>query len=187
MSIRKKEWTKITMTKVILYIAVSSDGFIADKDGGVSWLDKYSSCPDDCGYPSFYKSIDALVFGKKTYEQVLTFGPWPYPGKKSYIFANKQTVPANGDVEIVDTDIPTFMKMIQSTGIKRLWLMGGAQLIDSFDKLGLIDEYILTILPDTLGAGIALPEQIFKATNLVLVDTITYPNSGIVQKYYRKV
>src|SRR5579862_7433304 len=118
--------------KVILYIAVSADGFIADKNGSVSWLEKYGdgTGTEDCGYKKFYESIDALVFGKNTYEQVLTFGPWPYPDKKSYIFADKQTHAANNDIEIVvDTDIPTFLDRMKKLGIKRLWLMGGAQLV----------------------------------------------------------
>ncbi len=53
---------------------MSADGFIADKDGGVGWLDEYATSGEDCGYEKFYKTIDALVFGKNRYEQVLTFG-----------------------------------------------------------------------------------------------------------------
>ena len=128
-----------------------------------------------------------LYSERNTYNQVLTFGPWPYPGKKSYIFTDKDVIPANDNVEIVDTDIPTFMKKIDMLDVKRLWLMGGAQLADSFDKLDLIDEYILTILPDKLESGIALPEQIFHPKKLKLVDTITYPNFfNIIQKHYRR-
>jgi dihydrofolate reductase len=171
--------------EIVLYIAVSADGFIADKAGGVSWLDKYNNITEDCGYHDFYVTIDALVFGKNTYEQVLTFGPWPYPGKISYIFGDKNTVAANEWIKVVHTDIPPFVRNCAGSGVKRLWLMGGAQLTQSFDELGLIDEYILTILPDRLGEGIALPERIFHEKNLRLENTITYPISGIVQKYYR--
>lgn len=173
------------MLKIILYIAVSMDGFIADKDGGVSWLDKYNGGPEDCGYPAFYSSIDALTFGKNTYNQVVTFGDWPYPGKKSYIFADKDTPIAHPDVELVHCDIPTFIKNIEKLGVKRLWLMGGAQLVNSFYELGLIDEYVLAIIQDHLGTGIALREEIFKAHNLTLIDSINYPISGITVKSYK--
>jgi dihydrofolate reductase len=172
------------MMEIILYIAVSQDGFIADETGGVAWLDKYNDCPEDYGYPEFYASIDALVFGRITYEQVLTFGPWPYPDKKSYILTSNPLIPVNDSVEIVSTDISTFVEKAKLLGIKRLWLMGGAQLAGAFDKLGLIDEYILTVIPEKLGKGISLPEEIFHDKSL-LVDTITYPISGIIQKYYR--
>ncbi|MGC2310120.1 MAG: hypothetical protein WA432_00670 [Candidatus Babeliaceae bacterium] len=133
------------MVKVILYMAISSDGFIADKDGGVAWLDEYASTGENYGYQEFYDSINALVFGKNTYEQVLTFGPWPYPGKKSYIFGDKH-MPAtsNKDVEFVHVDIPQFMKDIAIKGVKRLWLMEAAQnLPNHFTIMDLLMNMIL--------------------------------------------
>ncbi len=172
------------MLQVILYIAVSQDGFIADEQGGVGWLDKYSNIGEDYGYKEFYDSIDALVFGKNTYEQVLTFGPWPYPDKISYIFSDEQST-SQDNIQFVSGDIQEFLHKIGSKDIKRLWLMGGAQLTESFYKLGCIDEYILTILPDRLGSGIALPEPIFSAKNLELIKEIKYKDLNILQRYYR--
>lgn len=171
---------------IVLYIAMSQDGFIADKDGGVGWLDKYNNGQEDCGYPEFYASIDALVYGKNTYNQVLTFQPFPYPNKKNYIFGDKETVIANKDIELVDSDIPTFIKKIEAEGVKRLWLMGGAKLVESFDKLGLIDEYIIAVIPEKLGEGIALPKNIVQAHNLKLTHSVAYPISGIIINYYKK-
>lgn len=62
--------------RIILYIAVSLDGFIADKDGGVAWLDQYNTeeitkevDAAGCSFPDFYKSIDALIIGNTTYKQ----------------------------------------------------------------------------------------------------------------------
>jgi dihydrofolate reductase len=41
------------------------------------------------GYHEFYDSVHVLAIGRKTYEQILGFGNWPYPGKPSYIFNRK--------------------------------------------------------------------------------------------------
>lgn len=173
------------MLKVILYVAASLDGFIADKDGGVGWLDKYGKYGQDhCGYTDFYKSIDALVFGKNTYNQVLTFGDWPYPDKMSYIFGDKDMSIDKENVQLVQDEIPTFLQKIEKQGVERLWLMGGAQLVDSFDKIDCIDEYIIFYMPEKLGAGIMLPEKMVQATNKKLIDEYTYPESGIVRKRY---
>ncbi len=179
------------MTKVILYIAISADGFIADKDGGVAWLDEYAASSEDCGYHEFYDSIDALVYGKNTYEQVLTFVPWPYPDKKNYIFSDKDipTTDTN-NVEFVQVDIPHFMKDIAAIGIKRLWLMGGAKLAESFYKLGLIDEYIISVMPKKIGAGIPLPLAILEGRGMRLVDEIKWSSgvvAGMAQKIYKKL
>lgn len=46
------------MRKVILYIAVSLDGFIADRQGGVDWLEQASKGEENSGYDEFIqKSI----------------------------------------------------------------------------------------------------------------------------------
>lgn len=172
------------MVQVILYIAVSSDGFIADKDGGVAWLDEYATSGESYGYHEFYESIDAIAFGKNTYEQVLTFGPWPYPGKKSYIFGKELRATDNKDVAFVTVDIPQFMKDITKIGVKRLWLMGGAKLAESFYNLGYIDEYDIAIMPKALKEGIPLPRAILEGHGMKLVDEIKWP-SGVIQKKYK--
>lgn len=69
--------------KIKLYIACSLDGYIAREDGSIDWLTKYEINPEtDYGYSEFYASIGTVLMGRKTYEQVLGFGDWPYEEKK---------------------------------------------------------------------------------------------------------
>src|SRR5579885_526404 len=169
------------LPEVILYIAISSDGFIADKNGGVGWLDQFDN-PElrqeldqkGYGFEKFYETIDAIAMGKTTYEQVLTFGPWHFIGKTSYIFVDKDT-PATDkqDIEFVYTDIPQFMQDLSQKKIKRLWLMGGAKLAESFYKAGYIDEYIITIIPIKLGEGISLLPAIVSGQGIELVNEVS--------------
>jgi dihydrofolate reductase len=66
------------MTTLILYIATSLDGHIARLDGSLDWLpEPTESNGEASGYAQFYNSIEALVMGATTYEQVLEFGEWP--------------------------------------------------------------------------------------------------------------
>src|SRR5260370_319574 len=60
------------MRKIIVYIATSADGFIARKDGAVDWLDRPRTA-GDYGMGKFYKSIDTILWGRKTYDLVLRF------------------------------------------------------------------------------------------------------------------
>ena len=174
------------MVTVILYIAISLDGFIADKDGGVEWLDEYGASGEDCGYRDFYNSIDALVYGKNTYEQVLTFLPWPYPDKKAIYLAIKICPQSILIMLNLYVDIPQFMKDIEAKGVKRLWLMGGAKLAESFYKLGLIDEYEIAVMPKKLGQGIPLPVEILDGRGMKLVKEIKW-SSGVVQGMVQKI
>lgn len=61
------------MTKNVLYIAKSKDGYIADENGSVDWLPQTTeeTGGQDYGYHEFYDSVDALAIGKKTYEMSL--------------------------------------------------------------------------------------------------------------------
>ena len=59
------------MRKVILYIAVSLDGFIADRQGGVDWLEQASKGEEDSGYDEFIQKVDTVLMGYKTYVRQL--------------------------------------------------------------------------------------------------------------------
>ena len=59
--------------KIVLYLAMSVDGYIADEQGGVSWLEGDGSKPDTSGsYPAFYETVEAIVMGWTTYHQIVT-------------------------------------------------------------------------------------------------------------------
>ena len=59
-----------------VYIAMSLDGFIARRDGSIDWLSIVERAGEDYGYKHFHDSIDTIVVGRNTYEQVLGFGAW---------------------------------------------------------------------------------------------------------------
>ncbi|MBS0634240.1 MAG: dihydrofolate reductase, partial [Verrucomicrobia bacterium] len=62
---------------VVLYIATSQDGFIADANGNLDWLPQTveQTAGQDYGYKEFYDSVETLAIGRATYEQILGFGP----------------------------------------------------------------------------------------------------------------
>lgn len=101
--------------KIILYIASSLDGFIAGRNGDISWLDPYQVEGEDYGYSEFLKTIDIIVMGSKTYEQVLSFGGWPYEGFKTYVMTKRQLKHVDkAKVEFCSGDLDSFVP-----GIKR--------------------------------------------------------------------
>ena len=64
-----------------VYIATSLDGFIARRDGSIDWLNEASAIVpegEDCGFQEFMDTVDTLIMGRKTFEQVLSFGEWSY-------------------------------------------------------------------------------------------------------------
>lgn len=176
------------MTKIVLYIATSKDGFIADEKGGVDWLPQTEEQTggQDYGYHAFYDSVDALAIGRKTYEQILGFGVWPYAGKPSYIFSRSPLESSNKDVVFAGDAIAACIKQLEETGVKKLWLVGGSELIEAFYKLGRIDEFILTIFPNVLKKGIPLKtvDDALEKGELECTQSIDY-GSGVIQKHWR--
>jgi dihydrofolate reductase len=172
------------MTEYILQVATSIDGYIARLDGSIDWLPVPEESGEDYGYTKFFNSIEALVMGSTTYEQVLGFGDWPYPDKFSYILTSRDLSTTRTDVYFVKGGVEEVVEDVKKKGYKRVWLVGGGKVVASFMKRGLVSEYIIGVIPIILGSGISLyqsvPEQ-----NLDLIETNAY-SSGVVGLRYRK-
>lgn len=153
------------MAYTILYIAASADSFIADANGGLDWLPQTAPEGEDFGFEKFVNSIDVIAQGSRTFLQTMSFieagivPDLPYMGKHMYVFTREPMHTNRTDVTFVHS-IAQYLDIIkQNSQIKRVWLLGGAELIKSFKEHDLIDECIITTIPVILGAGIALPDD----------------------------
>jgi dihydrofolate reductase len=157
---------------VVYYVAASLDGFIAPPDRSLGWLAPFEGQAEDYGYAEFYASVDAVLLGRRTYEQCLTFDAWPYAGKPYWVFSRSTGHTPRG---VLDE--------LKARGLQRAWLVGGGELAGAFQAQGLISEYIISVIPVILGAGIALFGSHASLQALQLVDTKRY-SSGIAQLRY---
>jgi dihydrofolate reductase len=171
------------MPEIVYYVAASLDGYIATSDGGVEWLDELESTGEDYGYTEFYESVDDLLMGSRTYEQCLTFGDWPYPGKQSWVFTQRQIEPARPDIFVTNQTPKQLVEELEPRNLKKLWLVGGAEIAESFRADGLITEHIVSIIPVILGSGIPLFASGGQKETLKLSGHTAY-KSGIVQVRY---
>ena len=58
--------------RIIVYIATSADGYIARPDGDVEWLNRRPRNVD-YGMREFYRNIDTILWGRKTYDWLLDY------------------------------------------------------------------------------------------------------------------
>ena len=170
-----------------VYIATSLDGFIATSDGNLDWLYEIPN-PDgsDYGYGEFMSNIDAIVMGRNTFEQVLTFGEWPYD-KPVFVLSNSLTeLPKDvlNQAEIVSGELKTIVNQLKLRGYNNLYIDGGAT-IQSFLKEDLIDEMIITRFPILLGNGFPLFSRLDARLNLTHRKTEIY-NNTLVKSYYTR-
>lgn len=164
------------MGKTHLYIAVSLDGFIATEDGSVAWLDAFQSPDSDYGYEAFLATVDTLVMGRVTYEQVLGIGEWPYVGKPCVVLSQTQPESPLPEGVVFRNTLPTDL-----TGT--VWLVGGRQAIHSYLAAGLVDRIELFIMPALLGTGIPLFTGGTRPSNTTLTEHTIYPN-GVARLVY---
>lgn len=170
------------MRKVILQLAVSLDGFIEGPNGEFDWC----FTDDDYGMTGFFKRIDTIFIGRKSYELILTMGgsaPPGFPVLKEYVFSHslKQV---EGDRILVNSDLVQEVNKIKNEPGKDIWLWGGASLTTDFINYGLIDEMALAVHPIILGAGKSLFQNISGRIPLQMINTQTYP-SGLVMLSYK--
>lgn len=160
--------------KVVLFIAMSLDGFIASEDDSIDWLEAVEGLGDN-GYKKFYNSVDTLIMGRRTFDWVTSrIASYPYQGKVSYVLTH-HPLEDSQEVKFVK-DSKKLVSLLQTKPGKDIWLVGGACVAQEFFKLNLIDEMILTIAPVVLGCGIKLfgdYKTNFKQTKIEVFNQFT--------------
>lgn len=175
------------MRKTVLYIAMSLDGYIADQSGGVEWL--AGENPEDNEtdtYSEFIKDVDTVIMGWNTYEQIVTeLSPdtWVYAGLTSYVMTH-QEAEEKKDVIFTQEDPCTLIEELRKKEGKKIWICGGANLIQQLMKEDMIDEYDISVIPTVLGKGIRLFGDHGKEIKLKLRGTQTY--NGITELVYER-
>lgn len=169
--------------KVILYIAMSLDGYIATNDDGLEWLDVVNRPGEDYGYNDFVNSVDTVIVGRKTYDKVLTFGgEFPHKDRTCYVVSRTKTG-TDDNVTFYNDDIGELIRQLKGRDGKDIFIDGGAALVHELMKHNLIDRYIISVIPVFLGAGIQLFKSGRPETQLKFRHSATYP-SGLVQLCY---
>lgn len=169
--------------EVILYIAMSIDGYIAKEDDNIDFLSKVDVPGEDYGYGDFQDQVDTLIWGRKTYDKLLSFGiPFPHKDKKCYVLSKSRTR-RNEDIEYYGGDLVELISKLKNGEGKNIYCDGGGEVVFGLLKEKLIDKMIISIIPHLLGTGKRLfidgrPEQ-----EIELIKELAYP-SGLVQLWY---
>ncbi len=177
------------MRKSVLFIAVSLDGYIADKAGSVEWLsgDGSDSDSENMGsYSEFMSGVDTVILGYSTYNQIVTeLSPdvWAYKGMKSYVITHRDI--KSTDEIIFTAKSPTeIVKELKSLPGKDIFICGGAKIANDLVLNDMIDRYHISVMPVVLGGGTRLFEGDYSSIDLKLVKTDNY--NGIVDLVYER-
>ena len=177
-----------TKMKISVYVATSLDGYIAERDGGLDWLNELPN-PEgsDFGFTDFMKRVDAVVMGRVTFEQVLSFGELPYTKPVFVLSRTLTNLPESieGKAELLSGTPEEVIDELTARSFESLYLDGG-ETIHEFLKRDLINELILTRIPVLLGDGIPLFRTGFPEQKYDHVKTEIF-NDSLVKSWYRKI
>ncbi|WP_435622897.1 dihydrofolate reductase family protein [Flagellimonas sp.] len=165
----------------------SLDGFVAKKDGSVSWMhskDNYEKGVElTKEYISeFLKSIDCYVMGSRTYEHAVELG-WPYGEVPVFVLTERELESHKKSVQFISGDLSKVVNDQLKNQYKNIWMVGGTMLTKEFLRLGLADEINITIIPTLLGDGTLFFDYIGKEIPLHLKDVTAFKD-GMVEMVY---
>lgn len=172
-----------------IYIATSIDGYIADKNGGIEWLDSIAIPEnEDLGYEIFMSNIDALVMGRNTFETVLGFDvEWPYKQPVFVLSNSLNEIPESHKEKafLLKGNLTEVLDQVHKKGYSRLYIDGG-NTIQRFLQEDLIDEMIITVFPVLLGGGPSLFSELPNALEFELAESSIHANQLVMLHYKRK-
>lgn len=175
------------MRQVVLYIAMSLDGYIADQKGSVNWLSgQDDSIENEDTYSEFIKDVDTVLMGWKTYNQIVTeLSPdeWVYSGIDTYVFTHRSLEDKDG-IHFTDEQPEQLAERLKSEEGKNIWICGGAEIVNQLLRDDLIDRFHIAVIPVLLGSGTRLFSENQDRKPLRLIATKPY--NGICELLYEK-
>ena len=182
------------MRKVFLFMMVTLDGFFEGPGHEIDWHnvdEEFNEFAIDQ-----LNEVDALLFGRVTYQGMASYWPTPFAKENDPIIADKMnTVPKIvfsktldkvewNNSRLVNENIAEEVLQLKQQQGRDLAIFGSANLMVSLLQMGLVDELRIMVNPVVLGNGKPLFKGIHDTLNLKLIKTRTF-RSGNVLLYYQ--
>lgn len=179
------------MAQVIIHATVTVDGFMADVDGGVDWMNGFPSAPEDEEVVGRVVQELGAVVGGANETQTIEDGEVPYGAMVKvpvYLMTHSAHEPIEKDgvtyTFVVDDIAQAVESAKQAAGDKLVSLLGGS-ISRQCLELGLVDEIQLHVVPILLGEGISLFTGLSRRIKLERVETSAFASE--VHLRYRVV
>jgi dihydrofolate reductase len=142
------------------FCAATLDGFIADDNDEIAWLQGFESGYEGPGEKvhdainSYIEGVGALVMGSSTYEYILGHD-WPYGKRPTWVLTSRELAAVEGaDIRFHNGPVADLHpEMLAAAGDRDLWVVGGGPIASDLADAGLLDELLLTVVPVVLGSG----------------------------------
>lgn len=189
------------MASLVLTMTMSLDGFFCGPDGELDWMTQAPDPEFSRDNAAFFDRFDRGFIGYPTASGMLPFwlsvasDPQASPDERAFaamlnrlhgilISDRPEPVPwPNAELLVVrdDEHLADAVREEKAKPGKDLGVPGGIRTAQTFVRLGLVDEYVLTVHPVALGRG----QRVFTGqAGLELMDAKAY-RSGVIRARYR--
>ncbi len=188
------------MRKIVSFVHVSLDGFVASTAEGPASLAWISISPDLFDYvEQRIQQTDTALYGRITYQMMESY--WPTAADKPdasphdhahsrwYKSAHKVVLSKtlleknHPDTQIISGNVNDEISKLKQSAGSEILLFGSPSATHALMAENLIDEYWLFVNPVLLGQGIPLFKNIKDSTSLMLAKSHVFP-SGVVCLQY---
>jgi dihydrofolate reductase len=178
--------------KLILFMSMSLDGFVARRDGVIEWLGE--SAPHDGhrqrAVAELLGQTGTLVLGRRVYQQMVQ--AWPSSQSPTgelmnalpkVVFSSTLTDVEWTNARVTDRPVEEEIPALKRQPGKDIVVFGGASFARSLAAHGLIDEYRINVQPVALGDGLPLLHGLDEPLRLELVSSTAWADGPITQTY----
>jgi len=175
--------------RATIYMGMSLDGFVARPDDKLDFL---GAPPDgeaggDDSFPKFLATVDVLVMGRRTFDVVLPFDPWPYGNTPVVVLSRTlttATLPAGTPptVRVMAGEPAEVLRILEGEGVRHAYV-DGAMTARDFLIAGLITDLVVTHVPVLIGAGISPWGPLPSDVHLKLVATRPFMGQAVQSRY----
>jgi dihydrofolate reductase len=184
------------MRRLIVFNQVTVDGYIADRNGDMSWAHKERG---DAEWNAFVQSNarsgGLLVFGRITYELMASYWPTPSAMRNDPVVAERMnSLPkvvfsrtlqeaSWNNTKLVNGDIAAEIRKLKKEPGEHMAIMGSGSIVSQLAQEGVIDEYQLVVCPVVLGSGKTMFDGIKAKLTLMLTRTRIFANGNVLLCY----
>jgi dihydrofolate reductase len=169
--------------KILTRMCMSVDGYVTTPEGWPAQLALPAWDPAAYGFVEFQRRCGAVLMGRTTFEPALGAAAWPWPGLTVFVLGSHRPAGTPEDV-VVDSDPARLLEAVRAANHGRdVHLIGGPRTIETFRRLGAVDELGLVMLPLLLGGGMQMTPSLSTDTGLTLERQRAFP-AGAVEIVY---
>jgi dihydrofolate reductase len=165
-------------------MCTSLDGHISRPDGLPVQLADPEFDPEAYGFVEFQAKSDAVLMGRTTLMPALEVAEqWPWSDVDVFVLASERPAGTPDDV-VVESDPEVLLERVREANRGGdVHLIGGPRTIETYRRLGAIDEFGLVVLPILTGEGMQLTPSIKADGRLTLRSQRELPRGAVELVY----